>query len=85
MQYKLVMFMSKVCCCLPYGLLMAAAMALGLFLTPSVPALAEEAPVLEEAADQLVNVVDITVRQPEIGESYNYNYSCSFIFIFNFL
>jgi KDO2-lipid IV(A) lauroyltransferase len=29
MQYKLVMFMSKVCCCLPYGLLMAAGRVLG--------------------------------------------------------
>ena len=58
-----------------FGLLLAAAMALGLFLTPSVPALAEEAPVLEEAADQLVNVVGITVRETEIGESYNFNYT----------
>ena len=57
-----------------FGLLLAAAMALGLFLTPSAPVLAEEAPALEQAADQLVNVVDISIRQPGIGESYNYNY-----------
>ena len=29
MQYKLVMFMSRVCCCLPHGLLMAAGWVLG--------------------------------------------------------
>lgn len=29
MQYKLVMFMSRVCCCLPHGLLMAAGRGLG--------------------------------------------------------
>ena len=29
MQYKLVMFMSRVCCCLPHGLLMAAGRVLG--------------------------------------------------------
>ncbi|MBR0402216.1 MAG: S-layer homology domain-containing protein, partial [Lachnospiraceae bacterium] len=57
-----------------FGLLLAAVMALGVFLAPSAPVLAEEAPVLEPAEDQLVNVVDISIRQPEIGESYNYNY-----------
>ena len=39
MQYKLVMFMSKVCCCLPYGLLMAAGRVLGnlYYKFPSIP------------------------------------------------